>query len=185
MNNSHPSQIDLQAAAKQLMLENGFEPEFPVDARQQLATIMSNPPKITSGGNVRDLRQLLWSSIDNDTSRDLDQIEVAERLADGQIKILVGVADVDAFVPKGSPLDRHAAKETTTVYAGVIIFPMLPEQLSTGATSLLEADDRLCNVVEFTVNPGGEVTASDVYPALVRNKAHLPYNGLGPWLETP
>ncbi len=165
------------------MLENGFEPEFPVDARQQLATIMSNPPKITSGGSVRDLRQLLWSSIDNDTSRDLDQIEVAERLPDGQIKVLVGVADVDAFVPKGSPLDRHAAKETTTVYAGVIIFPMLPEQLSTGATSLLEADDKLCNVVEFTVNPGGEVTASDVYPALVRNKAQLAYNGVGAWLE--
>src|SRR5258708_353472 len=183
MNNSHPSQIDLQAAAKQLMLENGFEPEFPADAKQQLAQIMSNPPRIAAGGSVRDLRQLLWSSIDNDTSRDLDQIEVAERLPDGQIKVMVGVADVDVFVPKGSPLDRHAAKETTTVYAGVINFPMLPEQLSTGASSLLEADDKLCDVVEFTVNSGGDVTASDVYPALVRNKAQLAYNGVGAWLE--
>ena len=183
MNNSNPSHIDLQAAAKQLMLENGFEPEFPADAQQQLAQIMANPPKIAPGGNVRDLRDLLWSSIDNDTSRDLDQIEVAERLPDGQIKVMVGVADVDIFVPKGSPLDRHAAKETTTVYAGVINFSMLPEQLSTGASSLLEGDDKQCDIVEFTVNSGGEVTASDVYRAVVRNKAQLAYNGVGAWLE--
>src|ERR1700674_885392 len=183
MNNPNPSHIDLQATAKQLMLENGFEPEFPADAQQQLAQLMASPPKVAAGGSVRDLRQLLWSSIDNDTSRDLDQIEVAERLPDGQIKVMVGVADVDAFVPKGSPLDRHAAKETTTVYAGVINFPMLPEQLSTGDSSLLEADDKLSNVVQYTVNAGGQVTASDVYPAIVRNKAQLAYNGVGAWLE--
>jgi VacB/RNase II family 3'-5' exoribonuclease len=183
MNNPTPSHVDLQAAARKLMLENGFEPEFPADAKQQLSQIMAQPPQASPGGEVRDLRQLLWSSIDNDTSRDLDQIEVAERLPDGQIKVLVGVADVDAFVPKGSPLDRHAAKETTTVYAGVIIFPMLPEQLSTGASSLLEGSDKLCSVVEFTVNPGGQIAASTVYPAIVRNQAQLAYNGVGAWLE--
>src|SRR5205085_9978641 len=101
--------------------------------------------------DVRDLRTLLWSSIDNDTSRDLDQIEAAERLPNGDIKVLVGIADVDALVPVRSPIDEHASIETTTVYAGVRIFPMLPEALSTGATSLLEGVDRLAVVIEFAV----------------------------------
>src|SRR5579863_4201721 len=117
--------------AKQVMLENGFESEFPPQVQQQLGQLKAHPPQGVPGGNIRDLRNLLWSSIDNDTSRDLDQIEVAERLPDGQTKILVGIADVDAFVPKSSAIDDHAGKETTTVYTGVRNFPMLPEQLST------------------------------------------------------
>ena len=116
---------------------------------------------------------MLWSSIDNDTSRDLDQIEVAERLPNGDIKVLVGIADVDAFVPKHSAIDDHAAKETTSVYAGVRIFPMLPEELSTGATSLLENADKLSIVIEYAVDADGCVKSSNVYRAIVRNKAQL------------
>ncbi|HMC29184.1 MAG TPA: RNB domain-containing ribonuclease, partial [Candidatus Angelobacter sp.] len=104
MNNAHPSHFDLQAAAKQIMLENGFEPDFPAEVRQQLAQIKAQQP--ATSGQVRDLRHLLWSSIDNDTSRDLDQIEVAEKLTDSTTKIMVGIADVDAFVPKDTPIDR-------------------------------------------------------------------------------
>ncbi|HKR96684.1 MAG TPA: RNB domain-containing ribonuclease, partial [Candidatus Angelobacter sp.] len=122
MNNAHPSHFDLQAAAKQIMLENGFEPDFPSEVQQQLAQIKSAPPQ-SSGTDVRDLRDLLWSSIDNDTSRDLDQIEYAEKLPDGTTKVMVGIADVDAFVPKDTPIDRHASHETTTVYTGVRNFP--------------------------------------------------------------
>src|SRR2546421_8283443 len=136
------SHIDLQATAKQLMLEYGFAPDFPSPVLQQVRELKRNPPRPESNGNVRDLRSLLWSSIDNDTSRDLDQIEVAERLPNGDVKILVGIADVDAFVSKQTPIDQHAARETTTVYAGVRNFPMLPEELSTGDTSLLENQDR-------------------------------------------
>ena len=105
--------------------------------------------------DVRDLRGLLWSSIDNDTSRDLDQLEVAELLPDGTTKVMVAIADVDAFVPKDSPIDQHAARQTMTVYTGVRNFSMLPEQLSTGATSLQEAADRLAVVVEFVVGADG------------------------------
>ena len=108
------------------MLEHGFEPDFPPAVPQQLAELKANPPRVSPGGDVRDLRQLLWSSIDNDTSRDLDQIEAAERLTTGEIKVLVGIADVDAFVPQQSPIDGHAAKETTTVYTGIGIFPCCP-----------------------------------------------------------
>ena len=108
--------VDLQAMAKQAMLENGFEPEFPPEVQQQLGELKAHPPQIAPGANIRDLRDLLWSSIDNDTSRDLDQIEVAERLPNGETKILVGIADVDTFVPKSSAIDAHAGKETTTVY---------------------------------------------------------------------
>ncbi|SRR5216684_1247436 len=183
MNNQIPSHFDLQQAAKQIMLEYGFEPDFPADAQQQLSQLIAHPPQISAGGDVRDLRELLWSSIDNDTSRDLDQIEVAERLPDGQTKVLVGIADVDSFVPKASPIDRHAAKETTSVYTGVRIFPMLPEQLSTGATSLLENADKLGVVIEFTVSKDGSITSSDIYRALLRNKAQLAYNAVGAWLE--
>ena len=174
--------VDLQAMAKQIMMEHGFEPDFPDAAKQQMARIPTNPP-LTASNGIRDLRGLLWSSIDNDTSRDLDQIEVVEKLANGDVKVMVGIADVDAFVPKSSPIDDHAAKETTTVYTGVCNFPMLPEALSTGASSLLENEDRLSMVIEFVAAADGTVNSGTVYPALVRNKAQLTYSAVGAWLE--
>ena len=183
MNDVRPSHLDLQATAKQVMLEHGFEPDFPPEVPQQLAELKAHPPQVAPRSDIRDLRNLLWSSIDHDTSRDLDQIEVAERLPSGEIKVLVGIADVDAFVPKRSPIDQHASKETTSVYTGVRIFPMLPEELSTGATSLLENTDKLSVVIEYTVDAAGSVSSSNVYRAIVRNKAQLAYNAVGGWLE--
>jgi exoribonuclease-2 len=178
-----PSHVDLQAIAKEVMRQNGFEPDFPPGVEQQLAQLRAHPPDLAPSAQVRDLRNLLWSSIDNDTSRDLDQIEVAERLPSGDVKILVGIADLDAFIPKQSPIDQHAAKETTTVYTGIRNFPMLPEELSTGKTSLLEDQDRLSVVTEYVVDGSGHVTASNVYRAIVRNQAQLQYNSVGAWLE--
>ena len=177
------TQVDLQVVAKDVMRQHGFEPDFQPAVQQQLIQLRAHPPAIAAGPDVRDLRKLLWSSIDNDTSRDLDQIEFAERLSNGDVKILVGIADLDAFVPKESAIDQHAAKETTTVYAGVRNFPMLPEELSTGKTSLLENQDRLSVVIEFVVDGDGRVKSSDVYRALVRNQAQLQYNSVGAWLE--
>jgi len=165
------------------MLENGFEPDMPAAVGAQLAELQRNPPCIAPTGDVRDLRHLLWSSIDNDTSRDLDQLEVAEALADGAIRILVAIADVDAYVAKATPIDAHAAKETTTVYTGVSIFPMLPEPLSTDATSLNEDGDRFAMVIDFVVSRDGHVTSSAVYRGVVRNAAQLTYNAVGAWLE--
>jgi VacB/RNase II family 3'-5' exoribonuclease len=183
MPNSNPSRLDLQSAAKEIMLRYGFEPDFPPQLPEQLADLKSHPPQISAGGDVRDLRNLLWSSIDNDTSRDLDQIEVAERTSNGDVKVMIGIADVDALVPKQTPIDQHAARETTTVYTGVRNFPMLPEELSTGETSLLENQDRLSIVIEFVVDPAGTVSSAGVYRAIVRNKAQLQYNSAGAWLE--
>ncbi len=183
MNDNLPSHVDLEGIAKQIMLANGFEPEFPAGVPQQLADLKAHPPQVAPGGDIRDLRYLLWSSIDNDTSRDLDQIEVAERLPDGGIRVLVGIADVDAFVPKHSPIDEHAAKETTTVYTGIRNFPMLPEELSTGASSLLEDGDKLGIVIEFVAGVDGGVDSSSVYRAIVHNRAQLAYNAVGAWLE--
>jgi exoribonuclease-2 len=185
MSNSQSPHVDLQAMARQIMLERGFEPDFSSAVQQQLKQIRSQNPLLaaSSSKNVRDLRSLLWSSIDNDTSRDLDQIEVAERRSSGGIKVMVGIADVDAFVPKGSPIDDHAAKQTTSVYTGVRIFPMLPEELSTGTSSLLETGDRLAMVIEFIAGSDGTVRGDTVYPAIVRNKAQLTYNAVGAWLE--
>ena len=165
------------------MLENGFEPEFPPQVQQELEELKAHPPQTSPGANIRDLRNLLWSSIDNDTSRDLDQIEVAERLPNGETKILVGIADVDSFVAKSSAIDAHAGKETTTVYTGVKNFPMLPEQLSTDSSSLLEAGDKLSIVIEFVVGTDGVVHSGSVYQAIVQNKAQLTYNAVGAWLE--
>ncbi len=175
--------LDLQSISKQVMTQYGFEPDFPPEIAQQLAQLKTNPPKPTPGPDIRDLRILLWSSVDNDTSRDLDQIEYAERTSDGQIKVMVGIADVDAFVPKDSAIDKHAAIETTTVYTGVRIFPMLPEQLSTGTTSLLENADKLSVVTEYLVGADGSVNSGNVYRAVVRNKAQLTYRAVGAWLE--
>jgi VacB/RNase II family 3'-5' exoribonuclease len=183
MPNANPSHVDLQAVAKDVMRQHGFNPDFAPAVQQQLAQLRANPPAIAAGATVRDLRSQLWSSIDNDTSRDLDQIEVAQRLPNGDAKVLVGIADLDAFVPTQSAIDQHAARETTTVYAGIRNFPMLPEELSTGKTSLLENQDRLSVVTEFVVDGDGHVTTSDVYRALVRNQAQLQYNSVGAWLE--
>lgn len=184
MNHAQAAHFDLQAAAKQVMLDYGFEPDFPPAVQQQLAEIKSKPPQLAVSRDVRDLRNLPWSSIDNDTSRDLDQIEVAEKLPDGKVRVLVGVADVDAFVEQSTPIDQHAAKETTTVYAGVRIFPMLPEDLSTGATSLLPGADKMCVIVEFVVDANGNVSSHDLYRGVVRNQAQLTYNAVGAWLES-
>jgi exoribonuclease-2 len=183
MNDTPSRQTDLQSAAKQVMIENDFEPEFSPQVQQELEELKAHPPRIEPSPNIRDLRNLLWSSIDNDTSRDLDQAEVAERLPNGEAKVSVAIADVDTFVPKNSAIDLHAAKETTTVYTGVRNFPMLPEQLSTDTSSLLENEDKLSIVIEFMVGNDGTVHSSSVYRAIFRNKAQLTYNGVGTWLE--
>ncbi|HEY1676215.1 MAG TPA: RNB domain-containing ribonuclease [Candidatus Sulfotelmatobacter sp.] len=175
--------IDLQAIAKQVMLEHGFNPDFPAEVASQLNTLRQSPPQVAAVQGIRDLRGLLWSSIDNDTSRDLDQIEVAESLADGAVKVMIAIADVDAYVPRQTAIDQHAGRETTTVYAGIRNFPMLPEELSTGATSLLENVDRLSVVIEFVVDSAGDLKTEDLYRALVRNQAQLQYNSVGAWLE--
>jgi VacB/RNase II family 3'-5' exoribonuclease len=183
MTNANTTHPDLQGIAKQLMLQHGFEPDFPAEVPLQLAVLKTRPPQIAPSAEVRDLRGLLWSSIDNDTSRDLDQIEVAESLGNGDVKVMIGIADVDAFVPKQTAIDQHAARETTTVYTGVSTFPMLPVDLSTGATSLLPDQDRLCIVIEFVVDSAGVLGACSVYRAVVRNKAQLQYNSVGGWLD--
>ena len=172
--------FDLAAAAREEMIEHGFDPDFPQAVEQQVTEIAANPP--ATNGAVRDLRQLLWSSIDNDSSRDLDQIEVAERV-DGGIRIMVGIADVDFRVKTGTPVDQHAAKNTTSVYTGIRTFSMLPEQLSTDLTSLNEEADRLAVVVEMVVDADGEVSRTNISRATIRNRAQLTYNGVGPWLE--
>jgi len=183
MNDPTSSHVDLQAIARQVMIQHGFEPDFPPPVQQQLTNLKAQTPAVAPNGQVRDLRTLLWSSIDNDTSKDLDQIEVAQQLPNGDVKILVGIADVDAFVLRDTPIDVHAAKETTTVYTGVRNFSMLPEVLSTGITSLLENQDAFSIIIEFVVSPDGHVLSDDLYRAIVRNKAQLTYNALGGWFE--
>jgi VacB/RNase II family 3'-5' exoribonuclease len=183
MSDPRPSHVDLQAIARQVMLEHGFEPDFPPPVAQELASLKSQSSQVAPSGNTRDLRQLLWSSIDNDTSKDLDQIEVAEQLPNGDVRVLIGIADVDALVRKDSAIDEHAARETTTVYTGVRNFSMLPEMLSTGITSLLENQDAFSLVTEYVVSTDGHVKSSDLYRAVVRNKAQLTYNAVGAWLE--
>jgi len=175
--------MDLRAIAKRLMLEHGFEPDFPPTVLPQLAELKRRPPAVAAAGAIRDLRTLLWSSIDNDTSRDLDQLEVAEALPGGATRVMVAIADVDAYVSHATPIDQHAARETTTVYTGVSMFPMLPEALSTNATSLNEDGDRLAMVIEFVVSADGHVTSSDIYRGVVHNHAQLTYNAVGSWLD--
>jgi VacB/RNase II family 3'-5' exoribonuclease len=173
---------NLQAAAHEEMLSHGFHPDFPPQIETQIASIRG-AALVVAGPAVKDLRNLLWSSIDNDSSRDLDQIEYAERQADGSIRILVGVADVDSDVKKGTPIDLHAAAECVSVYTGVETFPMLPDELSTGLTSLNEEADRPAVIVDFSVTTAGIVPSGQAYRALVRNRAQLTYNAVGAWLE--
>jgi VacB/RNase II family 3'-5' exoribonuclease len=182
MHSTKAVQFDLVAAAHAAMLEHGFQPDFPAGTEGELAAIKAHPEP-PAAPDASDLRNLLWSSIDNDTSRDLDQIEWAEQLPDGRIRILIGVADVDARVVKGTVIDTHARSETTSVYTGVKVFPMLPAELSEGITSLNENEDRAALVVEYAVDTSGSVTDGKAYRALVRNRAQLAYNSVGAWLE--
>jgi len=182
MSSNHPAQFNLTAAAHAAMIEYGFHPDFPAGIDAELAQIKQQPAAAPSDGVV-DLRNLLWSSIDNDTSKDLDQIEWAEQLADGSIRVLIGVADVDARVHLGTLIDKHAQSETTSVYTGVITFPMLPTQLSEGISSLNENEDRAAIVIEYTVDAQGSASDGKAYRALVRNRAQLAYPSIGAWLE--
>jgi VacB/RNase II family 3'-5' exoribonuclease len=169
----------LREIARRAMIERGLAPDFPDAALRQLDSIQSP----ANGHGARDLRQLLWCSIDNDDSRDLDQLTVAEELPGGQTKVLVAIADVDALVIAGSAIDRHAQHNTTSVYTAAQIFAMLPEKLSTDLTSLGEAQDRTAVVTEMVVAPDGAVVGGTIYRALVRNKAKLAYHGVADWLD--
>ncbi|MDB4893691.1 MAG: ribonuclease [Gemmatimonadetes bacterium] len=164
------------------MRSNGFEPDFSPEIMREVASI-DDPSDDPLPATVRDLRELEWSSIDNRESRDLDQIEVAERLSDGSIRLMIGIADVESLVARGSAADDHAAINTTSVYTGVAVFPMLPERLSTDLSSLNEGEDRLAVVIAFDVGADGSLSNADVYRALVHNRAKLTYDGVGAWLE--
>jgi exoribonuclease-2 len=175
------SYFDLAASAHDEMLHEGFAPDFAPEVERQVADLKARA-KPAADNLVRDLRDRLWSSIDNDTSRDLDQIEIADR-APGGILVSVAIADVDTDVSIGSPIDQHAASQTTTVYTPMRTFPMLPEALSTDLTSLSPSSDRLAIVIEMLVAGDGSIASSDIYRALVRNRFQLTYSRVGPWLE--
>lgn len=171
----------LQDIAHQAMLARGLLPDFSPAVLAETAHFTHSAA--VSGAGVRDLRGLLWASIDNDDSRDLDQLTVAEAIAGGAVKVLVAVADVDALVPAACAMDLHAWTNTTSVYTAAQVFPMLPERLSTNLTSLAEGEDRLALVVEIVMAADGAIAASDVYRAAVRNRAKLAYDALAAWLD--
>ncbi len=168
----------LDAIARRAMVEHGLEPDFPPDAVAEAARAGNAPI-----GEVRDLRQLPWSSIDNVESRDLDQLEVCGDSKDGLDRVLVAIADVDALVPRQSAIDDHARRNTTSVYTAARVFPMLPESLSTDRTSLNPDDDRSAIVIEMAVDRVGAVSQCDIYRAAVRNHAKLAYEAVAGWLE--
>ena len=179
--NSRQHRAVLQEIAHRVMLERGLLPDFSLQAIAELDGIQG--PATREEPSTRDLRNLSWCSIDNDASRDLDQLTVAAAMPDGAAKILVAIADVDALVKKGSALDDHARHNTTSVYTAAAIFPMLPEKLSTDLTSLNQGSDRLAMVIEMVIAGDGSLQGSDLYAATVRNHARLAYNSVAGWLE--
>lgn len=172
---------DLRRIARRAMLARGLLPDFPAEALAEAEGLRGAAP--ATGPSVRDLRGLLWASIDNDDSRDLDQLSVSEPLTGGAVRIFVAIADVDASVAGGSALDGHARANTTSVYTAAQTFPMLPERLSTDLTSLGEDQERLAIVVDLVVAADGEVKGADVYRAAVVNRAKLTYDAVAAWLE--
>ncbi len=179
-NGSH-DRADLKAIARRAMADRGLEPDFSRDALSELDAIRRAAP--VAGPGIHDLRDRAWISIDNDDSRDLDQLTVSEDLPGGNTRILVAIADVDALVPKGSAIDVHARTNTTSVYTAAEIFSMLPEKLSTDLTSLNEGEDRLAVVAEMDFEKDGSLVRSDLYRAAVRNRAQLAYDSVSVGLE--
>ena len=185
-NNKHHRSI-LQGIAHRAMLERGLLPDFSGEALEELGRLQL--PTITDDrlaedpSDIRDMRDLLWSSIDNDDSRDLDQLTVAEEMPGGKVRIRVAIADVDSLVKDGSAIDEHARHNTTSVYTAAEIFPMLPEKLSTDLTSLNSRVERLAIVVDMEVDANGAVQDSEIYGARVYNHAKLTYNSVARWLQ--
>jgi VacB/RNase II family 3'-5' exoribonuclease len=178
-NNLQPRAI-LERIAQQAMLDRGLLPEFSPDVLNELAAIQTPAADATS---VRDLRNMLWASIDNDDSLDLDQLTVAQALPGDRVKLWVAIADVDSLVKDGSAIDIHASHNTTSVYTAARVFPMLPEKLSTDLTSLNLNEDRLAVVVEMTVDEDGALKDNAIYTARVRNHAKLAYRSVAAWLN--
>ena len=178
----------LRSIAHRVMQERGLEPDFPAAALAQVQALSANAADLACAEaarqpEVRDLRASLWCSIDNDDSRDLDQLSVAEPRADGVVRILVAIADVDALVAAGSAVDAHASLNTTSVYTVAQIFPMLPERLSTDLTSLAAGRDRLSIVIAMDVALDGTIAGSEIFRALVHNRAKLAYDSVAAWLD--
>jgi VacB/RNase II family 3'-5' exoribonuclease len=171
----------LQGIARRAMIDRGLSPDFSREAVAELDRI--NAPATKTEEPVRDLRDLLWCSIDNDDSLDLDQLTVAEAMPKGTVKVLVAVADVDSIVTKGSAIDDHARQNTTSVYTAAQTFPMIPEKLSTDFTSLNYGTDRLAIVIEMVIAGDGSLRTSEIYGATVQNHAKLAYNSVAAWLE--
>ncbi|HEV3286316.1 MAG TPA: RNB domain-containing ribonuclease [Steroidobacteraceae bacterium] len=172
---------DLQSIARQMMRSHDLEPDFPPAALEQLRAISA--PAGAGGAQIRDQRALPWCSIDNDDSRDLDQLSVAQPAQDGNTRILVAVADVDATIAAGTPLDAHASANTTSVYTVAQVFPMLPERLSTDLTCLAENAERRSLVVDMTIAADGQLVAAEIYQAMVVNRAKLAYDSVAAWLD--
>jgi len=174
--------VDLKSIAWKAMVKYGFEPRFPPKVIDEVNQMQERIFPETHN-SCCDLRNLLWSSIDNADSLDLDQLEYCERLSDGRIRVLIAIADVDALVKKDSATDAYAAHNGTSVYTGVITFPMLPDRLSHGISSLLQNKDRIAIIIEFIIENDGKYIPGEVYPAVVQNKAKLVYDTVGAWLE--
>lgn len=172
-------EVSLGQIARQAMLERGLYVDFPPEVQNQVASM----PRVLTSGSLRDMRHLLWFSIDNDDSLDLDQLTYVEISKDGKEILYVAIADVDDFVPQGSAIDQYAAHNTTSVYTPTAVFHMLPSQLSTDLTSLNQKVDRHAVVVEIELNKEGSFVLRDVYPALVRNQAKLTYSGVAAWFQ--
>src|ERR1700690_3764159 len=178
----------LRTIAHRVMQQRGLEPDFPAAALAQVQALAANAAELVCTAaarepDIRDLRTSLWCSIDNDDSRDLHQLSVAEPRSGGIVRILVAIADVDALVAAGSAVDAHASLNTTSVYTVAQIFPMLPERLSTDLTSLAEGRDRLSLVIAMDVGPDGAIGDSEIFRALVRNRAKLAYDSVAAWLD--
>jgi VacB/RNase II family 3'-5' exoribonuclease len=179
-----PPTHNLQEIARRAMIERGLDPDFPPPVLAETAELREpGIHAVHPGAPVRDLRDLPWFSIDNDDTRDLDQLTVAQPLGGKEVRVLVAIADVDELVPKDSATDRHAAHNTTSVYTPARVFPMLPERLSTDLTSLMEGEDRLTVVVDMRVREDGSVQGSEIYRAAARNHAKLAYNSVAAWLD--
>lgn len=175
--------MDLEASAIIALQESGFAPSPPPDIIQAATNSQAQIATIDADEEVDDLQSLLWSSIDNRDSRDLDQIAVVEQKSADILRMHVGIADVDCLVPAGSALDAWAAGNATSVYTGGRVFPMLPERLSYDLTSLNEGQERLALVISFDISPQGDLGATQIRRARVCNHKRLDYESLGGWLE--
>lgn len=173
---------DTNVLMKAMIKEFKYSENFPREVRSETTEIKEFVEE-SEIKKRRDLRKLPIITIDGDDSKDYDDAVYAEKLENGNFRLIVSIADVGYYVKEGSELDREAEKRGNSVYLVDRVLPMFPRELSNGICSLNEGVDRLTFTVEAEIDDKGKIIKEDVYKSVIKSKYRMTYKNVNKILE--